>query len=73
MKFAVRIDSERCKGCELCISVCPEKVLAMCGKLNARGQHFPEVVKAEACTGCARCAVICPDTAIRIDAEEDDR
>jgi 2-oxoglutarate ferredoxin oxidoreductase subunit delta len=70
MAFIVRIDLERCKGCELCVVVCPKSVLAMSGRLNARGQHFAEVKLPDACTGCLRCALICPDAAVEIDRED---
>src|SRR5262245_54035808 len=61
------IDSERCKGCELCIGVCPQHVIAMSALFNSRGYRPAELVDpAGACTGCAVCALICPDTAITV-------
>src|SRR5215217_5089582 len=61
------IDSERCKGCELCISICPQQVLAMSDIFNSKGYRPAQlVVPASMCTGCAVCAVICPDTAITV-------
>lgn len=70
-RYIVTIDHDRCKGCELCISVCPKKVLAMSPRLNRRGQHFADVACQENCIGCAQCADMCPDTAIEIDEETD--
>jgi 2-oxoglutarate ferredoxin oxidoreductase subunit delta len=55
----VLIDVERCKGCELCIPVCPPKVLAMSVAVNAIGFRYPELQ--DGCTGCELCAEICPD------------
>lgn len=55
----VRIDTERCKGCELCIPVCPPQVLAMSAETNALGFRYPEL--RDGCTGCELCAEICPD------------
>jgi 2-oxoglutarate ferredoxin oxidoreductase subunit delta len=61
------IDSERCKGCELCTSVCPQHVLAMAGVFNSSGYLPAQLLDpAGACTGCGVCAVICPDTAITV-------
>jgi 2-oxoglutarate ferredoxin oxidoreductase subunit delta len=54
------MDLERCKGCELCIDVCPPDVLSMSEERNARGFRLP-VLAAEGCTGCAACQMICPD------------
>lgn len=70
MKFNIHIDKERCKGCELCLSVCPENVLAMSMLLNAKGQHYTQVDKPENCIGCAQCSLICPDAAIEIESED---
>lgn len=64
----VIIDQDRCKGCSLCVSVCPQEVLFLEPKrLNARGYH-PAVLRTDErhCTGCAVCAVICPDVCITV-------
>ncbi len=37
MKGAIVVDTERCKGCQLCIIACPQKVIAMAGKVNLHG------------------------------------
>jgi len=55
----VLIDVERCKGCELCIPVCPPQVLEMSVALNAIGFRYP--LLRDGCTGCELCAEICPD------------
>ena len=61
------IDSERCKGCELCAGVCPQRVICMSESFNARGYHPAKLVDpAGACTGCGVCAIICPDVAITV-------
>jgi len=65
-KGRAEIDAERCKGCGLCVAVCPEKILRLAEGFNRQGQHFAEVFAPERCTACASCAVICPDSAIRI-------
>jgi len=56
----VVIDVETCKGCELCIPVCPPKVLEMSSEVNAIGFRYPLLVR-DGCTGCELCAEICPD------------
>lgn len=61
-KGTVVIDTDRCKGCELCVSVCPQHVLHMASTLNARGYYPVKLDDPEGrCTGCALCAVMCPD------------
>ncbi len=55
----VTIDTERCKGCELCIPACRPGVLIMSTSLNGRGFRYPELVPG--CTGCMACLLVCPD------------
>ncbi|HBL36539.1 MAG TPA: tungsten formylmethanofuran dehydrogenase [Firmicutes bacterium] len=61
----VTIDAERCKGCELCIGVCPKNVLGMADGINNQGYHFAEM-KGTDCIGCVFCARICPEVAIEV-------
>ena len=66
----IEIDTQRCKGCGLCVVFCPLGNLEVVDEPNDAG-HYPVRVKDEAaCTGCAICAVMCPDVAIRITVEE---
>ena len=55
----VRIDTERCKGCELCIPACPPRVLHMSRERNTRGDSYPRL--SPGCTGCGACLLVCPD------------
>ena len=71
MQNLVTIHETICKGCELCVTVCPRKILSIDRqKLNAKGYNPASVTDAEQCTACAMCAVICPDSAIRVEKEE---
>jgi 2-oxoglutarate ferredoxin oxidoreductase subunit delta len=66
----VEFDEERCKGCELCISVCPRKVLALAEYFNGKGFRPATIVKIDECTSCAICASMCPDVVITVRREE---
>jgi 2-oxoglutarate ferredoxin oxidoreductase subunit delta len=58
----LEIASDRCKGCRLCIGICPRHVLELdLSVVNALGYHPIELLDAAACTSCALCARICPD------------
>jgi 2-oxoglutarate ferredoxin oxidoreductase subunit delta len=62
----VTIDARRCKGCELCIAVCPRKLLVRSTQISVRGVHPVEVTDAHRCSGCLQCILVCPDVAITI-------
>ncbi len=59
---------EKCKGCKLCTTVCPKKIVVMkADKLNHKGFHPAGITDAEKCIGCAFCATICPDCVIEVE------
>lgn len=61
------VDAERCKGCELCASVCPKNLIAFAEHFNAKGYRPAALVDPEGeCTGCTLCARMCPDVAIDV-------
>ena len=49
-----------CKGCDICVKMCPER----CLRLDARG--LAELANPAACTGCHLCEWLCPDFALRV-------
>ena len=72
MKGATIVDTERCKGCNLCVVACPLNVLALTTKeVNHKGYNFAHEVLADTCTGCASCAPVCPDGCITVMADQE--
>lgn len=62
------INSEKCKGCLLCASVCPKKILARSTEsLNKKGYYPVTIIDQEKCIGCAMCATMCPDCVITVE------
>lgn len=57
---------ERCKGCEICVHLCPQQVLQVSERTNAKGYHIPEIAPQheEACVHCEFCTMVCPEFAI---------
>ena len=61
----IRVATDLCKGCELCLAACPKGCLDLSPAFNARGYRFA-VLATDGCTGCSACAVVCPDSAITV-------
>jgi 2-oxoglutarate ferredoxin oxidoreductase subunit delta len=60
--------ADACKGCGLCVSVCPKKILRLAPHaLNAKGFHPAEITDQQACIACAFCATMCPDCIITVE------
>ena len=62
----INIDREKCKGCLLCISVCPKGGIGVDNDLNRRGVKPVKFNEKSGCVGCGMCAIICPDCCIEI-------
>ncbi|HDZ77257.1 MAG TPA: 4Fe-4S dicluster domain-containing protein [Candidatus Omnitrophica bacterium] len=61
----VKINRERCKGCQLCLIYCPKGLIEKDKNLNKKGIQ-PLVFRNGECNGCKFCAIICPDGAVEI-------
>ena len=66
VKGAIAVDTQICKGCEVCIPVCLDDVIGMSNEVNRKGYHYAYMKNPEACTGCTNCGIVCPDRAITV-------
>jgi len=66
IRGAVVIDTEKCKGCEVCVVTCPTQTLALAVEVNGKGYHYSYAANPDACIGCSNCAVVCPDAVITV-------
>lgn len=68
VKGKVKFHENLCKGCGLCISVCPTKIISLDeDKINEKGYHPATVKEMDKCIGCASCALMCPDVVITVE------
>ncbi|HHW17944.1 MAG TPA: 4Fe-4S binding protein [Firmicutes bacterium] len=68
MEKKVIFHEEYCKSCELCVNVCPKKIIRIKDDLNRQGYHpaFVRDEDQELCISCALCARMCPDAVIEV-------
>ena len=64
----VRFETDRCKGCGLCVEARPKHLLVLAqDKLNKKGHAPAEMTDMTKCIGCAFCATMCPDCVITVE------
>ena len=64
----ITVDERFCKGCGLCVSVCPAECIELDpDKMTPKGYHPAKLTDESRCTGCASCAIMCPDVAITVE------
>jgi NAD-dependent dihydropyrimidine dehydrogenase PreA subunit len=56
----LRIDTDECKGCGLCMEACPLKLIRMSERLNHYGYKTAEYA-GKGCSGCGVCFIACPE------------
>ena len=62
------VDHSRCKGCGLCVDVCPKKIIVILKDVRtAKGYNPAECSDQSKCIGCGFCFEMCPDCAIRVE------
>ena len=64
-KGAIDVDTQKCKGCGVCVENCPTKSIELSKLVNNKGYHYAEMV-GDACIGCSNCAIVCPDSVITV-------
>ncbi|HUW65653.1 MAG TPA: 4Fe-4S binding protein [Spirochaetia bacterium] len=63
----VDVDEKRCKGCGICLTLCPRRVF------NPDERGKVKVSRPERCTGCLICDNLCPDLAITVHRAKEGR
>ncbi|MEM1538432.1 MAG: 4Fe-4S binding protein [Candidatus Nezhaarchaeales archaeon] len=60
------VDESLCKGCGICVDLCPAKVLELSKDISVKGVHLPIPTRSDRCTKCLLCVMYCPDFAITV-------
>ncbi len=66
VKHIVKINTEMCKGCGLCVAFCTKKMLRESEHLNKAGYHYAEPGDMDLCSGCMICTLVCPEVVIEV-------
>ncbi|MCP3894671.1 MULTISPECIES: 4Fe-4S binding protein [Bacteroides] len=66
IKGAIVVDTERCKGCNLCAVACPLNVISLAKEVNIKGYNYAYQALEDTCNGCSSCAIVCPDGCISV-------
>jgi len=63
--FKPYVNVDRCKGCGICVDVCPVKIFKISISPNSRGYYYTTVI-GSGCVGCRLCEYMCPDFAVYV-------
>ena len=59
MSLQIAVHEQSCRGCELCVDICPTKVFEM-----DKEKRSCSVKHVEDCIACLSCTFVCPSQAI---------
>ena len=64
----VTFDTDRCKGCGLCVNACPKKNIVLAREIiNKKGHNPATITDQSLCISCAFCAKMCPVCVITVE------
>ena len=66
----IHLNRKWCKGCYICLEVCPKKVYEKSPEVSEKGFQPVFVAHPELCTRCLQCEMLCPDLAINVEKGE---
>ena len=68
--YKVKIDSQTCKGCGLCVQRCPMEVLELSEDEDGRGKKSM-LIAPDRCLGCGLCVYKCPTQSLVLEQRPD--
>ena len=66
MAVEVKIVEKYCKGCGLCIAICPKGKIFLKEEVNKKGVSAADVRDDSDCKACMQCVLVCPEACIEI-------
>ncbi len=64
----VTFRQDACKGCGVCVSVCPKRIIFLDkSRTNNKGYNPATIDEMDKCIACANCARMCPDSIITVE------
>lgn len=57
----LKLEIEKCIGCQLCITVCPHEVFSF-------ADNLAQISDLDSCMECGACAINCPTQALQVEA-----
>jgi 2-oxoglutarate ferredoxin oxidoreductase subunit delta len=70
---SIRLNQEWCKGCYICLEICPKKVFEKSFEVSDKGFNPVIVAHPEECSRCLQCEMMCPDLAIDVNVEVEEK
>jgi 2-oxoglutarate ferredoxin oxidoreductase subunit delta len=67
----LHINPKYCKGCLICVEICPTKAIEPSDKINSKGYTLPREKDMRRCKACGLCEMVCPDFAIAIEESDE--
>jgi len=61
------LDERYCKGCLICVDVCPTRAIKASEEINTKGYYLPKENDMSLCKHCGLCELMCPDFALAIE------
>ncbi|MCI7145419.1 MAG: 4Fe-4S binding protein [Clostridiales bacterium] len=69
---SITIDRKCCKGCNICLTVCPKNIFIRSKFRNDYGTAMPGIKNSDSCVRCRMCERMCPDGAIDVEEDEEE-
>lgn len=67
----ITLDENLCKGCYICINVCPKDVYEMSTEIGPKGFGPVLIAHPDKCIKCYECELMCPDLAIVVRGDDE--